>query len=120
MSYYINVLQKFEQKGLITKVELPTGGEVEVSGHLYITSHPGLIEHNYGLLIYSQGKLYARYGLDFGRLFPQHFYKSKYKRAKTIFYELGYINIEKGLEENLFKNGFTRFDRYYSLLERIK
>jgi hypothetical protein len=64
--------------------------------------------------------LYARYEIDFGRLFPQHFYKSKYKKAKTIFYEMGYINIEKGLEENFFKNGFTRPDKYSMLLEKIK
>jgi len=58
--------------------------------------------------------------VDFGRLFPQHFYKSKYKKAKTIFYELGFINIEKGLDENFFKNGFTKPEKYSMLLEKIK
>ena len=33
---------------------------------------------------------------------------------------MGYINIEKGLEENFFKNGFTRPDKYSMLLEKIK
>jgi hypothetical protein len=33
---------------------------------------------------------------------------------------MGYVNIEKGLEENFFKNGFTRNDKYALLLEKIK
>lgn len=33
---------------------------------------------------------------------------------------MGYINIEKGLEENFFKNGFVRQDKYSALLEKIK
>ena len=79
-------------------MDLPTTDtDIHIKGEIYITAHPAFIEHNYGLLIYSKGLLYARYEIEFGRLFPQHFYKSKYKKAKTIFYEMGYINIEKGL-----------------------
>ena len=85
---------------IIHKVDLPQLSEfgITITGQIYITTHPHFVQNNYGLLIYSQGILYSRYDIDFGKMFSQYFYKTKYKQARTIFFELGYINIDKGLE----------------------
>jgi hypothetical protein len=72
------------------------------------------------VLIYAKGRLHSRLEIPIGQLFPQHFFKSKYKRARTIFECLGYINIESGLEENLFKNGWIRTEKWAILADKLK
>lgn len=56
----------------------------------------------------------------FGELFKEQFYKTKFKKASTIFEFLGVINIRRGLALNYFGSWFKKNRNYYLFLENYR
>lgn len=61
-----------------------------------------------------------RVGDYFGELFKEEFYKTKFKRATTVFEYLGVINIRRGLTLNYFATWFKKNRNYYAFLDSLK
>lgn len=59
-------------------------------------------------------------GDNFGELFKEEFYKTKFKRATTVFEYLGVINIRRGMTLNYFGSWFKKNRNYYSFLDSVK
>lgn len=73
-----------------------------------------------GILIYYKGKLVNRLDYHFGDLFKEAFYKTKFKKATTIFHHLGVIDVKEGLTLNYLGTWFKKNKNYYSFIEKIK
>ncbi len=61
-----------------------------------------------------------RFDVNFGDLFKQAFYKTKFKVATTVFANLGVINVKGGLCLNYLSTCFKRKKNYYTLIENIR
>jgi hypothetical protein len=57
---------------------------------------------------------------NFGELFKEEFYKTKFKRATTVFEYLGVINIRRGMALNYFGSWFKKNRNYYAFLDSLK
>jgi hypothetical protein len=100
---------------------MPEGGEdLEYEAELYQAQSQELLENNYGILIYWQGRLVNRFDCSFGDFFKENFYKTKFKTARTIFLHLGVINVKKGLTLNYLGTWFKKRQGYYLFLEKVR
>jgi hypothetical protein len=79
-----------------------------------------VVAGNLGLLVYFEDRLVNRLGDNFGELFKEEFYKTKFKRATTVFEYLGVVNVRRGLSLNYFGNWFKKNRNYYSFLDTLK
>jgi hypothetical protein len=87
---------------------------------LYIAENEKVISDNYGVLIYQDERLINRMTDNFGELFKEEFYKTKFKKSTTIFEFLGVINIKKGLNVNYFGSWFKKNRNYYLFIESLR
>ena len=94
--------------------------DIQIDSLLYIAENDDVIIDNFGLIIYHEGRLVNRMGHNFGDLFKEEFYKTKYKKALTVFEYLGVVNIKKGLTINYFGTWLKKNKNYYLFLESLK
>lgn len=118
---YLGVLRGLESEGKITGFEMPCKmQEIEVESWLFVAEGERVIERNLGLLVYCEGRLVNRMPDYFGELFKEQFFKTKFKKATTIFDFLGVINVKKGLALNYFGSWFKKNRNYYLFLENYR
>lgn len=118
---YLERLRSMESQGLIVSFEMPSKiHDVELECSLYIAERDDVVGGNLGLLVYHEDRLVNRLWDSFGELFKEEFYKTKFRRATTIFEFLGVINVRKGLALNYFANWFKKNRNYYSFLDHLK
>lgn len=115
------MLRGLEGDGKINAFEMPSKmHDIELECSLFIAGSDQVIQHNLGLLIYQDDRLVNRMPDYFGELFKEQFYKTKFKKATTIFEFLGVINIKKGLTLNYFGSWFKKNRNYYLFLENFR
>jgi hypothetical protein len=78
-----------------------------------------VIDDNLGILVYYRDKLVNRLDFNFGDLFKEAFYKTKFKTATTIFPFLGIINVRKGIDLNYLGTWFKKKKGYFTFIENI-
>ena len=90
--------------------------DIEIEAKLYISWNYDYFLNNLGILVYHNDRLLNRLDCNFGDLFKEEFYKTKYKKAANLFEYLGVINIKKGLLPNYFSNWMKKNKNYYNFI----
>ena len=73
-----------------------------------------------GILIYYRNRLINRYDCEFGNLFWEKFYRTKYRKVFPIWQRSGIINIINGIEPKSTMGGFKVNGNYRKFLSYIK